>query len=1185
MKKKRRWLKALIILLLVGVVAVVVALFVVTRSSFICGVVLPKVSEAAGTPISAQRVRLSLFSEVEIRGLTVGPADAPLLRVERVECGYEPLRLLSKELRVTRIRVENAVVCVKQEAVAETAAPVTTPSAPASAEGGGSATRSAEEAPASGVPALPAKPVDAVAGAGKTPIEPISIVIPKLELPVSVNITDIMIRGVDVLYEAPGTVEVPGIRVDLKGLEVHIPRIQNGKPVDVDVSGTVRSVTGPDLAIEGGRLVGTAGVVLDWDLNPDRVELTGRVDQLSGDIGGVPLNGRVVTLKAGASVEGEEWVIDNFSLTESANGAPEAVLAVKGRVGLTPLAFEVAIAVDPVSSEALNLVGGLAGGYTFGKATAGYTGTLTMDPEMVIHAKGEFFCRTLTVGIPDVALPEVPPVDVTAVHDVTVSLENEELIASQIDVHVKQEGRETVMISLSEPLTIRWAEGDLDEAVGVSKATVAVDAFPLSLVNLFLGRDSGIAIRQGTLDSKLDVGIRKLGRQMTVSGPVKILDLSVLVDEEEITLSAVETELALVLDDFEALDITSIKTRVLIAGQLALQSGLTGKVDLGTLNGTVALALKEVNQQLLAAIPDAWLGGASIPVLAAKANVTASFRDSFKAITAKGTLEIPKVKASYPGFKPFPTLAANVDFDALLKGTTCELKGLDVVSLRGGKRFLHLAAHGTIPVPITSGEAMVTVSSKGIDLEEAVGLVQADDAGEQAGIWGTGKGAAQLLALAGSGSGVLFAPTRAPAPTSVKKNAQEEEEPGPIDLGGLALTAQLALTNLTYSEVKIGTCDGSVRVADNKVIIKSMDLDVNGGKVNVSGDIDLGVKGFKYALRTTVTKLPFEPFVATFAPKFSRMVTGSLDSFELGASGAGLTMAGIAKSLTADTRLDLGPIGIRDIPELTAWADKIKIPELRQLQFDSGALEGGFEAGKALIKSFAISGRDQAAVVTGSVGLDQVLDLSVEAGVGGKVAERLKGIGGLQSFATTRGSHAYLPVPIRVTGTIADPKIDFTALSKDVIVKFGLGKANQLLEEELGGETAKAVKGVLDSLPFPGKKSGGDAGKPKDIVGGLLGVGTALLRDEAEEDKPETPVSPPVAPQPAPDPTPAPAPAQQKPAPAPLPAAVQTPQPATPEAPLSDEERHRRNVERRQKRRKELEDLGGSLLRGLLKSK
>jgi len=39
------------------------------------------------------------------------------------------------------------------------------------------------------------------------------------------------------------------------------------------------------------------------------------------------------------------------------------------------------------------------------------------------------------------------------------------------------------------------------------------------------------------------------------------------------------------------------------------------------------------------------------------------------------------------------------------------------------------------------------------------------------------------------------------------------------------------------------------------------------------------------------------------------------------------------------------------------------------------------------------------------------------------------------------------------------------------------------------------------------------------------------------------------------------------------------------EKPLTDEERHRQNIDRRQQRRKELENLGGSLLRGLLKGK
>ena len=1173
-KKKRRWLRVLAMLALIVVVAVVAVIFVVTRSSFICGVVLPRVSEGIGTPVVAKRVRLSLFSEVEIRDLVVGPVDAPLLRAERVECAYQPFRILSRELRVTQVRVDNATILVNGEPAAEQVVA----SERVSETAAEAMSRDGSETP---------KP------SGETTAEPISITIPKLDLPVSVHVTDVMVRGLDVTYAAPD------MKIGLKGIELHIPRIQNGERVEVDLSAGIDGVVGPDLTIPAGRCIGSAGIDLDSGLNPLKLELAGRVDQLSGKAGGVPLGDRVLALKMTAACEGETWTIDNVSLAESSKGTPEAVFAATGHVALAPLSCKLDITVEPVSSEALNLVGGLAGGYTFGKASATYKGTVTMDHDMTVRSTGEFLCRTLTVGIPGVELPDVPPVDVRAVHEVTVSLQDEELVASQVDVNVQQQGRETVKFRLTEPLTIRWAAESIEEGVGVSKAAILVDGFPLSLANLFLGRDAGITIRDGTLDSALAVSIGKLGRQVAVTGPVTVKNLNVLIDKDEIALSAVENHLSVTLADFNALDVASFTTRALVGGTVGLQSKLAAKVDLKTMAGTAELAVTEVNQQLLQAIPKAWLGGAAFPVLAAKAGLTSTFQDNFNVVTATGTIDIPRVKARYPGFEPFPTLGTSVGFDVALRGKTCEISRLDVASSQGGTRILHLGTSGTIPLPIASGEAALNVSSEGIDLKALADMVKPTASNTQAGASPAGPGKRQFAALIGARTGVVFAPT-SPAVPKVEHAAELTKELGPIDLGGLSLNAKIGLRNLTYDALSIGSCDGSVRVADNKVNIPGMDLNVNGGSVNVSGDVDLGVKGFKYALRTKVAKLPFKPFVATFAPRFSGAVVGSLDSFELGASGAGTTLAAITRNLIADTRLDLGPVGIARIPAVTSWADRINVPELRHMQFDAGMLEGGIAAGKALIKSFTISGHDQAATITGSVGLDKVLDLSVEAGVAGKVAERLGSLGILRSFTTSRGDHAFLPVPIRVTGTITDPKFDVSGLSKDVVMKLGLDKTNELIDEKLGGETAKAVKGVLDVIPLPGRKNTGAPAKPKDIVGGLFGVGTALLRDKEEEKarerapavtepaSPSPPASAQTPPPQPPPPTPVP-PVTQLPAP-PAPATPAAPVATTPpkeptEKPLTDEERHRQNIDRRQQRRKELENLGGSLLRGLLKGK
>lgn len=106
---------AVLIMLVIAGVAVFIATFNADRYR---PLVVEQLSQAAGRPVSLQRLSLAWRGglALEARGLVVGEADAPALEVERVGATLKLLPLLRREVRVGAVRVVRPRVRLSRDA-------------------------------------------------------------------------------------------------------------------------------------------------------------------------------------------------------------------------------------------------------------------------------------------------------------------------------------------------------------------------------------------------------------------------------------------------------------------------------------------------------------------------------------------------------------------------------------------------------------------------------------------------------------------------------------------------------------------------------------------------------------------------------------------------------------------------------------------------------------------------------------------------------------------------------------------------------------------------------------------------------------------------------------------------------------------------------------------------------------
>ncbi len=321
----------------------------------------------------------------------------------------------------------------------------------------------------------------------------------------------------------------------------------------------------------------------------------------------------------------------------------------------------------------------------------------------------------------------------------------------------------------------------------------------------------------------------------------------------------------------------------------------------------------------------------------------------------------------------------------------------------------------------------------------------------------------------------------APAGTpSAKGKAQEEFGPfmTKVKMGGTLDIERLLMKGVTMQNVK-----ARYEFRDNVFTLSTLTGSTLSGSFSARGSVDLSKKGTTYTLNAETNGVKLEEITAAFAPKAKENLFGSL-SGRAEISGAGSTRETIKRNLRGRGGFAVKNGTIRNAQISDGLLALLGLQSMKEIPMEKA--EGSFTISDSVmhLKSI-IANRDLVLDETGTIGLDQKLDMAILVKVSDNLSPRMVSQSGIAQFLSEE--KGWTSVPLKLTGTIAKPSygIDTQAVGK---------KATQKIQQRLGDELMKALSGEKDTKrdtnqpqqeqQAPGREKKGVS--PEDLLKGLF---------------------------------------------------------------------------------------------------
>ncbi len=402
--------------------------------------------------------------------------------------------------------------------------------------------------------------------------------------------------------------------------------------------------------------------------------------------------------------------------------------------------------------------------------------------------------------------------------------------------------------------------------------------------------------------------------------------------------------------------------------------------------------------------------------------------------------QIEAVMARLMGSGPATPLTAGVKLDGTFTNQVLDLHQLQVAfapTPRAPKNGLTAAGRLDLSNPATT-KGRLTVKSDTLDLTQ---LYEAF-AGEKS------------AATTSAGT------ANSPAPTPA-----DNVEPKPVTLP-LQLTAEANLGQVYLREVNLQNCQVTAHVDGGKVTLDPCRLTMNGAPVNATVDLNLGVKGYTYALDLKMDRVPLQPIADTFSPDTRGQYQGLILA-RAQIKGAGVTVASLRKNLGGEAGFSLTNANIQLMGPKTR---KLVVPIATLLRIEAitksplNWLDARIELGGGNIKlsRFAVQSAAFEATTAGVIPVAEVLtnsplNLPVEFALHRSLAEKASL---LPPNTPPDAPYAMLPKFVTVKGTVGDPKSDLNEMALGgLLLKSGVGLAEKL-GVKVDPKTGSLLQGV-----------------------------------------------------------------------------------------------------------------------------
>jgi AsmA protein len=228
-----------------------------------------------------------------------------------------------------------------------------------------------------------------------------------------------------------------------------------------------------------------------------------------------------------------------------------------------------------------------------------------------------------------------------------------------------------------------------------------------------------------------------------------------------------------------------------------------------------------------------------------------------------------------------------------------------------------------------------------------------------------------------------------------------------------------------------------------------------GGAFALIGEVNLAQKGFRYNLNANLTNLRTEALINAFAPKAKNTLFGGVTG-KATITGAGTRPANIKRNLKGNGQLAIKNGTLKNAELAVGLMKILGLRELKEIPIDQA--QSRFTISDEIVHLKTQLGSQSMMIdQTGTIGLDEKLDLGIVAKVSAKLAPKMVSQSAMAGFITD--DQGWTGVPLRVGGTISKPSygIDTQAVGR----KLGEGlqkKAGEALRKILQPDQDQSSK-------------------------------------------------------------------------------------------------------------------------------
>lgn len=532
--------------------------------------------------------------------------------------------------------------------------------------------------------------------------------------------------------------------------------------------------------------------------------------------------------------------------------------------------------------------------------------------------------------------------------------------------------------------------------------------------------------------------------------------------------------------------------RVALAFNQAFQSGgsvdLTGNYDLARSAGRLEFKTTDLNQATFRPFLSPYLGENKLVSITVNASGNAVL-DPQAETAIKAEAQVSNWVVQNPeGTMPTTPLSAGFNLDAAMQKEVLTLRQMRVKLSPTERANNELSMEAKLDLSTNNpGPGTLAIKSESFDVTPYYNM------------------------FAGTPDREASEPSPGQTQPAPAQETGPESEPEPMDLPFKDLVASLQIERFFLRQIAISNWVGKLIMKDDHIVVDPFKMQVNGGDVNFTANVDLGIAGYRYAVAFATEQVPLEPLANTFGePNQQGQLQGTvLARGEI--KGAGVTGPNLKKNLAGAFNLNLTNmnyqiVGPRLKRVLVPISLALRLPELAQTPVDWAAATADIGSGAVDLKSFEVQSaaffaRSSGKIMLADVITNSTLNLPLDLSLRRSLAIKARVI---SSDVPEDQTYVQLPQFVSIEGTLGAPKSN----PKELVIA-GL-VARTAANAGIGSDKVERVLGGVGNILTGQDAAGGTNGTgtnqgPANLLKGLgelLGGGKESTNTNATTNAP-----------------------------------------------------------------------------------